>query len=259
MNNAQHPLDKWLTTRRRVQRAGTSAIAFDDEYLIDDECVDWEHFLIGHHHWKPEDVVFVRCLLQPTDEEIEEFLSEMTFDDDELVPALLEVWKQPMSKCWGNSQLKRVERQEIFSFTCNLGRGPGMSGYWGYRATCFFGEWAMLCDFGDEGPFIECTPPKGFDQRPLGFIDVACPLGSAALSLSERKEAAEAANGFSEDDYAFATSIGGKLDSAEIYRLLLARDGLGSDEVISMTAAQLKHYRPSGNGCGYEAIERIRR
>jgi len=69
MAEAQHPIDKWLATKRRVQRAGTSTIVIDDEYT------DWEHFLIGHHHWKPEDVVFVRCLLQPTDEEIEAFLS----------------------------------------------------------------------------------------------------------------------------------------------------------------------------------------
>lgn len=252
MSPAEHPLDKCLATKRRVQRAGTRAIVFDDEYI------DWENFLIGHDQWKPEDVVFVRCLLQPTDEEIEEFLSEMVFNDDELAPTLLEAWHQPMNTCWENSQLKRVKRQEIFSFTCYLERGPGMSGYWGYRATRLLGEWDMLSEVGDE-QFIDCMPPKGFNERPLGFIDVSCPLQSAALLLSERKDAHESANGFSDDDYGFATSIGGTLDSAEIYRLLLAHDGFGSDEVINMTAEQLKHYRPSGNGCGYEAIERIRR
>jgi hypothetical protein len=253
MAEAQHPLDKWFATKPRVQRAGISAIVIDDAYL------DWEEFLIGHRHWRPEDVVLVRCLLQPTDEEIEEFLTEMVFHDDELALALLEAWRQPMSKCWENSQLRSFKRKTIFSFTCYLERGmPGMSGYWGYCATHFYGEWAMLCEFGDEGPFINCTPPSPFDERPLGFIDVSCPFRSAALLLSERTEVADAHNGFSGDHYGWATSIAGKVDSTEIYRLLLARDGLGSDEVISMTAPQLKHYRPSGNCCGYEAIERIR-
>src|SRR5690349_18100012 len=96
MPQTQHPLDNWFDKKPRIHRAGIDAILVDD---------DWEQFLLSHHRWSPEEVVLIRCLFEPTRQQIHAFLSEMIFDDDEPSPATLKAWRQPMSACWKGSIL----------------------------------------------------------------------------------------------------------------------------------------------------------
>jgi len=240
MNRTQHPLDSWFNEKPRLRRAGLQAILIDE---------DWPEFLTRHRKWRSEDVILVRCLLQPTPEEIDAFLEEMVFDDDELSPALLKVWRQPMTRCLVGSQISSSNRRELFSFCCNIERGPGLSGFWGYGARHFSADWALFYCFGDE--FNEYM---SFQIRPIGFIDVSVPFRSAALLLNETSEFS---GGFDSDDFGEATYITGRLDTAEIYRLLLATNGLGSDEVLNASIEELRSYRAPGTGCGFEAIEQI--
>jgi hypothetical protein len=97
MPRTTHPLDNWFYSKPRIKQAGIEAILIDEP---------WEQFLARHHYWTTEDVTRVRCLLRPTEPEIEQFLAKAVFDDESLSPSLLEAWQRPREDCFAGCGLQ---------------------------------------------------------------------------------------------------------------------------------------------------------
>jgi hypothetical protein len=246
MSTHIHPLDSWFNEKTTVRRAGLQAKLIDE---------DWIEFLCRRCEWSPEEVFLVRSLLRPSDREIEWFLDDMDRDGTQLSPTVLAAWHRPVKDYWKGCSLSVVEPRGLFRFTFDIERGPGFSGSWGYGALQFVPEWAIFCEFGDEGPFVDIEPPgEGFDMLPRGFIETSHPFQSAALLLSEQPEHSDYFGG---NELGCATLIRGTSDPIELYRLLLAASGHGTDEVLQMDPAQLKEYRAPGTRCGFPAVEQI--
>lgn len=77
-----HPVDEWFGQKPCITYAGTEAIVIDDE---------WGHLLANNQHWTTEDVVRIRCLLRPSQAEIQEFLAKAASEGSPQNPA----WQGP--------------------------------------------------------------------------------------------------------------------------------------------------------------------